>query len=187
MRLRRNNYVLPAARFDLCAPTPGNRDTTPPDTAGRAAPHRSKSAGILIMSQTHTPPTFERIGQNRYKVRDGICLFREGQAATGAFIIESGRVELTRRVRGSQTLLAVAGPGELIGEMALIDGEPRSATAITTAETILVAIPAREFSARLQQLDPMTRMILRKMTRLVRRANETLIFNPSAGNLGADD
>ncbi|GAB3118506.1 cyclic nucleotide-binding domain-containing protein [Novispirillum itersonii] len=128
-----------------------------------------------------TPSTFERIGPRQYRVREGICLFREGQPGTGAFLIESGRVELTRKIRGSQTLLAVAGPGELIGEMALIDGEPRSATAITTVETILRAIPARDFCSQLQQLDPMTRMILRKMTRLVRRANDTLIFNPSTG------
>lgn len=178
---------MPAATPALPAPIPDSHDTTRPTQRDRQPRRDRDSAGNRIMSHKHTPPTFERIGQNRYKVREGICLFREGQAATGAFIIESGRVELTRRVRGSQTLLAVAGPGELIGEMALIDGEPRSATAMTAVETILVAIPAREFSARMQQLDPMTRMILRKMTRLVRRANETLIFNPSAGNLGADD
>ncbi len=155
---------------------------------GREAPPQDRLKRALRQMDTKdTAPTFERIGQRRYKVREGVCLFREGQDGTGAFIIESGRVELTRRVRGSQTLLAIAGPGELIGEMALIDGEPRSATAITTTETILLAIPAREFSSRMEQLDPVTRMILKKMTRLVRRANETLIFSPSVGNQDVQD
>lgn len=126
-------------------------------------------------------PTFQRLGAGRFLVRQGTCLFREGQRGTGAFMIESGRVELMKRVRGSETVLAIAGPGEILGEMALIDGNPRSATAITTTETVLLAIPASQFSAHLSQLDPVTRMILRKMTRLVRTGNETLIFRPSVG------
>ena len=51
----------------------------------------------------------------------GECIFREGDAGARAYIIESGRVEVSVRRQGRALVLAELGEGELLGEMALLE------------------------------------------------------------------
>jgi CRP/FNR family transcriptional regulator, cyclic AMP receptor protein len=60
----------------------------------------------------------------------GEILFNEGDIGRALFILESGRVEISRRTLGGDTAqLAVLNPGDYFGEMSLLDECPRSATA----------------------------------------------------------
>jgi CRP/FNR family transcriptional regulator, cyclic AMP receptor protein len=60
----------------------------------------------------------------------GEVLFREGEAGTEAYLLDEGRVRLTKRVRGVERSLQVLKAGDLLGESALIAGAPRASTAI---------------------------------------------------------
>lgn len=60
----------------------------------------------------------------------GEVLFREGDPGTEAYLLDEGRVRLTKRVRGAERSLVVLKPGDLLGESALIVGAPRASTAI---------------------------------------------------------
>lgn len=73
----------------------------------------------------------------------GQKLFDEGDPTGGVFIVERGRVRLTRR--GTQ--IANLGPGMMFGEMAALDGGPRVVTVTASEPTTLVAIPADAYNA----------------------------------------
>jgi CRP-like cAMP-binding protein len=64
----------------------------------------------------------------------GMTLFREDDPGEVMYVIQTGSVRISKRVHGEEKLLAVLGPGEFFGEMALLNGKPRTATA-TVMET----------------------------------------------------
>jgi len=68
----------------------------------------------------------------------GSVLMREGDIGQQAFVIVSGSVVVTLRGKA----LAILGPGEVVGEMALMDGEPRSAT-VTALEDVRALVTSR--------------------------------------------
>ena len=88
----------------------------------------------------------------RQSLAPGSLIFTEGEAGTVAYVIEEGCVEITSLRNGSRALLARLGPGELFGEMALIDGQVRSATAHAIEPTTLVAVHRDQVLTRLLEL-----------------------------------
>jgi CRP-like cAMP-binding protein len=78
----------------------------------------------------------------------GTVLFREGDPGGEMFLIVAGAVRVTKQAGGTERTLAVLGPGEFFGEMAILTGEDRSATATIEEDTRLVPIDA----AMLEQL-----------------------------------
>ena len=58
----------------------------------------------------------------------GEVLFKEGSAGDEAFVVHKGEIEITKESNGRDVLLAVRGPGTLLGEMALLESTPRTAT-----------------------------------------------------------
>ena len=71
-------------------------------------------------------------------------LFAEGDAGARAFVISEGEIEIVKRTGEREVLLAVHKPGEVIGEMALLQDAPRSATAKARTTARLLAIPKAE-------------------------------------------
>lgn len=73
-------------------------------------------------------------------------IFEQGTQGTKLFLIVSGRVRITRAVAGmGEEALAVLGPGDVFGEMALFDEAPRSADARAHEDCVLLAIPKERF------------------------------------------
>lgn len=87
-------------------------------------------------------------------------LFREGDAPSSAFLIESGEVEISTWRDGKFTKLAHLGPGDLLGEMAVIDDSPRTATATAISDCALIPIDKAQIAERLKQADPIIRALL---------------------------
>ena len=83
-------------------------------------------------------------GAERRKMQAGQMLFREGTGADCAFVVASGRFELTRTGKDGQTIpLGFAERGTLLGELAMVTAVNRSMTAIApdTAEVIRINRP----------------------------------------------
>src|SRR5437868_11249839 len=76
----------------------------------------------------------------RIDLQYGDVLFREGDAPTTAFLIESGTLRITADRDGTPLLLSDLGAGALVGEMAVLDDSPRSATATAVAPCVLTPI-----------------------------------------------
>ncbi|MCR9143277.1 MAG: cyclic nucleotide-binding domain-containing protein [bacterium] len=78
-------------------------------------------------------------------------VIREGDFGREVYLVISGRVVVTEKVeRGSYKVLNSLGPGEIFGEMALIEGAPRSATLIAAAPTRLLALQEKDFATIFQ-------------------------------------
>lgn len=100
----------------------------------------------------------------------GQTLFREGDAPTTAFLIERGELEISTHREQRYIKLAQLGPGDLLGEMAVIDDSPRTATAVALTECLLLAIDKRQIAERLDQTDPIIRALLEGQLKRYRAA-----------------
>ena len=91
-----------------------------------------------------TDPLFARFGR---EFPAGEVLFREGESGEVMFVIQSGAVRISKEVGGEQKVLAVLGPGEFLGEMAILNGKPRTATATVMDTTRCLVIEAKTLEA----------------------------------------
>jgi CRP-like cAMP-binding protein len=82
----------------------------------------------------------------RVHARKGQMLIAQGSDASEVYLIQSGRVNISiYSTNGRWTILREMGPGRLVGEMAAIDGRPRSATVTVTEDAVLMMVSAAAF------------------------------------------
>lgn len=104
----------------------------------------------------------------------GTVLFREGDPGAEMFVLHSGRIELTRKMREREAHLCFLGPGEFFGEMAIVNRRPRSATATVAEDAVLLVIDVRTFEAMIRaKAEIAVRMITMLSSRL-EQANRTI-------------
>jgi EAL domain-containing protein (putative c-di-GMP-specific phosphodiesterase class I) len=96
----------------------------------------------------------------RLQLAAGDVLFREGDSPTTAFLIESGEVEISMDRDGERIVLSRLASGDLLGEMAVIDDAPRTATAIVVSDSVLFPIDRAQIGERLVSTDPIIRALL---------------------------
>ena len=102
----------------------------------------------------------ERLELDTLLVEKGKVIFREGDYGYCAYIIERGQVEISVHRAGQKVTLDRHGPGEIFGEMAIIDDKPRTAT-VTALETCHLTLITREqLVRRIDETDPILRMCL---------------------------
>lgn len=106
----------------------------------------------------------------------GKNIFVEGSKANEVFLIKSGRVEIYHKGSdGGKVVLKTIGANEIFGEMALIDGQPRSASATALEDTEFYALNRAEFEKKLDEADIFIRAIYRVLSNTVREMNQKLI------------
>lgn len=89
------------------------------------------------------PPVAEASINRVHKTDD--MIFCENEPGYELYIIQAGRVKITKMVDGQEVMLAVLQPGDIFGEMAILDNKPRSATAVCAEEVTLLAINKANF------------------------------------------
>src|SRR5262245_63710407 len=77
--------------------------------------------------------------------KSGEVIIRENDQGETAYIIESGRVEVTKDLQGKNIHLTYLYPGETFGEMSMIDDKPRSATVTAADDTVVRVMPRDQF------------------------------------------
>ena len=100
----------------------------------------------------------------------GTVLFEQGETGNEMYIISSGRVEVSRRVRDKETVLAVLPAGEFLGEMSIINNKPRSATARVIEDARVLVIDPKTFE---QMLRSNSEIAVRLIKKLAQRLDET--------------
>jgi EAL domain-containing protein (putative c-di-GMP-specific phosphodiesterase class I) len=108
------------------------------------------------------------------RLQPGEVLFREGDPPTTAFILDDGQVEIRATQRGHEVLLALLGPGAIIGEMAVIDAAPRTATAVALSACRLIALDRAQIAERIEGADPVIRALLQGTLQRYRSALSAL-------------
>lgn len=96
--------------------------------------------------QSKVPGVFRNAKSTRV-VPAGTVIFDAGDTATEMYGVIDGAVEL----RGTRGVLRTLGPEDVFGEMALVDGSPRSASAVATADTELAVIDRHSFLFLVQE------------------------------------
>jgi CRP/FNR family transcriptional regulator, cyclic AMP receptor protein len=100
----------------------------------------------------------------------GTILFQEGDPGEHTYVIKSGKVEL----KHGDTILETIEEGAIFGEMALLDGEKRSATAIAVTDCQLVPIDQRRFRFLVQQTPFFAQHVMKVMAARLRRLTKQL-------------
>ena len=97
----------------------------------------------------------------RRRVSKGAMLFVEGDTSDRVFVLLAGRVRIFRTDdSGRETLLAIRGPGDLVGELTVLDGDPRSASAMALEAGEVAIISGAEFREALDVVPGLARILL---------------------------
>ena len=103
-----------------------------------------------------------------YKAGDTI--FRQGDSGDVFFVIKSGSVA----VRAGNRTLQVLGEGEIFGEMALVDNEPRSASVLAETDCVVVPIGEKQFLFMTSEAPYFAISVMKVLVQRLRGANSTL-------------
>jgi len=155
----------------------GKRNQPSPPTSTAAGPQHHEEHARLLASV----PLFLDLSKRELQrlsaatvLRDYAAndeLVRQDTPGVGLFVLVSGRVRVTARQDGGDTHeLAVMGPGEVLGEMALLDELPRSATATALEPTRALLLPFQDFRAALREDPDIAIKLLAVVSRRLRRA-----------------
>jgi len=104
------------------------------------------------------------------RFEEGEVIFREGDPGEAMYVVVEGKVEL--KIHGK--IVENVGPGGVIGEMALIDKLPRTATATALTDCRVAVVPEKRFLFMVQQTPHFSLQILRVVAERLRRMDEKL-------------
>lgn len=105
----------------------------------------------------------------------GATLFYEGDQGDQLYFIISGKIKLGRTATdGRENLVAIMGPGEIFGEMALFDPSPRSTSATAVSETRLAGVKHESLRKAMEKSPQISVQVLQALARRLRRTNENL-------------
>jgi CRP/FNR family transcriptional regulator, cyclic AMP receptor protein len=109
----------------------------------------------------------ERLGQlaDEVDVPAERCLMAQGDRGTEMFVIVNGEVRVERDGERLNTL----GPGDFFGEIALLDGGPRTATVTATQPSRLLVLTHREFHAMMEEFPEIAAEVLNSLAHRIRR------------------
>lgn len=119
---------------------------------------------------------FQRFGR---EFSQGTVLFREGEPGREMYVVQRGRVDISKRAGDVETILSSLGPGEFLGEMAILNDKPRSATATCAEDSRLLVIDARTFEAMIRSNAEISVRMIKKLADRLQRADdqiENLLF-----------
>ncbi len=108
---------------------------------------------------THDSQTL-RIGRD---FSAGEVLFREGEPGTEMFVIQNGEVRVTKQVGDEEHLVATLGRGEFVGEMAILNNKPRTATATVTEAATCLVIDAKTLEIMIAKNSEIAIRLIKKL------------------------
>jgi len=108
--------------------------------------------------------------------RIGEKIFTEGEAGKQAYLIKSGEVKITKIAKDdTPRTIATVKAGHIIGEMALIDDQPRAASAVVLEPTEVLIISKEEFQKRLGDSDQVISLLMQSFTTRLRQQAQQII------------
>ena len=108
------------------------------------------------------------------KQQAGTVLFREGDRGATMYVIRSGKVKIAKHISDTELTLAVLGPGEFFGEMALLEGLPRSAGATVVEDAMLIELEHTAFEALVRKNGEIAVRLLRRLSSRLREADRQI-------------
>jgi CRP/FNR family cyclic AMP-dependent transcriptional regulator len=117
----------------------------------------------------------------------GVALFHADDPGDTLFVIRSGQVKVVLETDTADHILCLCGPGDCLGELSLIDGQPRSATVIAIEPVEALALSQADLLALIAERPTIGLAMMRRMAGMVRRANgqvQDILSLDAAARLG---
>jgi CRP-like cAMP-binding protein len=111
---------------------------------------------------------FNKFGKEYPK---GTVLFREGEPGKEMYVLQAGRIAISKQVRDVEKVLAILGPGEFFGEMAIISNKPRNASAKVEEDARLLIIDPRTFEAMIRGNSEIAVRMIKKLAERLSEAD----------------
>ncbi|RKX77253.1 MAG: cAMP-binding protein [Spirochaetes bacterium] len=109
-------------------------------------------------------------------------IFSESQPGQELYIIQKGSVKITKIVNDNEVLLAVLKPGDIFGEMSILENKPRSASAIAFEDTVLLVVNKANFERMVttqpQIITRLTQLLAERIWFIYKQLANTLLTNP---------
>lgn len=140
-----------------------------------STPEAARIAGLLAEIPLFQPLTAEERERLAARMRPrrfakGEIVFHKDDPATHLFVIAAGSVKISiQEESGREVLVAVYRGGDVVGELALFDDGPRSASVTALAETLTYALSGADLFDVLERNPRAMRVLLARLTRIVRR------------------
>lgn len=138
-------------------------------------PHEQQLASVDLFAQ-FTRKDLARIGRAvvERKYKKGETIVKEGEQAVAFFVVSKGKVEVTKGSGAKKQKLNVLDPGSVFGEMALLDGGPRTATVVALQDAECLVLSRWDFVAELRTNPQMAVAMLPILSKRLRQANERI-------------
>lgn len=114
---------------------------------------------------------FQKFGK---KVPAGTILFKDGDTGNQMYVIQSGKVKITKKAGDVEKTLAILPPGEFFGEMAILNNEPRTATAEIAEECELLVIEQKTFESMIKGNSEIAIRMIKKLAERLKQADEQI-------------
>ena len=121
---------------------------------------------FIALRQTTKPAFLEPTADQAREYPADTMIFSESQGGAEMYIIQTGKVEISKVVDGNEVVLAVLKQGDMFGEMALLENKPRSASAIARENCRLLVVNRANFN---QMVTTQPQLIARLTTTLAER------------------
>jgi CRP/FNR family cyclic AMP-dependent transcriptional regulator len=148
-------------------------DGKPASIGGSAVVLRDLLAQVPLLAQL-APASLDGVAalMRRHRYAAGEVIFHQGDPGTALYIVEEGEVKIVLgSSRGDEVVLALFGRGDFLGELSLLDGEPRSAEAVATVPSALWILPRDAFTSFLTAQPQAALVLLAALSRRLRGAD----------------
>jgi CRP/FNR family transcriptional regulator, cyclic AMP receptor protein len=126
---------------------------------------------------------FQRFGK---EFPQGAVLFREGEPGREMYVVQHGRITISKQVGEVEKILASLGAGEFVGEMSILNNKPRSANATCAEASKLLVIDAKTFEAMIRGNAEIAIRMIKKLSDRLAEANEqieNLLFSDASSRV----
>ena len=124
---------------------------------------------------------FQKFGR---EIPKGTVLFRVGEPGKEMYVLQSGKVAISKKVRDVEKVLAILGPGEFFGEMAIIANKPRNASATVAEDAKLLVIDPKTFESMIRGNAEIAVRMIKKLAERLSEADaqieNLLLSDPSS-------
>jgi len=108
-----------------------------------------------------------KIFEKPYK--QGSTLFVEKMPGEVLYIVLEGGIDIIKKTKDGDNIIAKIGPGEIVGEMSLIDSGPRTATGKTNSDSRLVVVTKKSFNEMLESDPKIAAKILMELLKVINK------------------
>ncbi len=115
-----------------------------------------------------TDPLFARFGR---EFQAGEVLFREGEPGDVLYVIQSGIIRITKHIGGTEKLLAILGPGDFLGELAVLNSKPRTATAAAAETARCLLVDAKTLETMVMRNSEIAVRLIKRLAKRLDAAN----------------